>query len=155
MNILSQEQLNNIIAEYKEDCERVGFQDDWWTAVPAWDVNVHEIDEEESPYKMGITLYRIDENGKPDYNDFHSNVTEFDASEFDDISMLKKKIERKEEEYNEYLNEFKDAHPLTILNEIIWIGNGCKTYPYDDLQKVEDLAKLLKKELEELEKSVG
>jgi len=147
MNVLSEEQLNNIIAEYKEDCERVGFQDDWWTAVPAWDVNVHEIDEEESPYKMGITLYRIDENGKPDYNDFHSNVAEFDASEFDDISMLKKKIDREEQEYNEYLNDFKDADPLDIIHELIGLGERGKMYFYDDLQKVEDLAKLLKEKI--------
>jgi hypothetical protein len=148
MNILSEEQLNSIITEYKKDCERAGFQDDWWTAIPGeWDVNVFEEDGEEHPYRMAVTLYKLIDGDETDYTNFHSKVARFDASEFDDISMLKKKIDREEQEYNEYLNDFKDADPLDIIHELIGLGNRGKMYFYDDFQKVEDLSKLLKNKL--------
>ena len=148
MNILSEEQLNSIITEYKKDCERAGFQDDWWTAIPGeWDVNVFEEDGEENPHGMAITLYKIINGNETDYSNFHSKVARFDASEFDDISMLKKKIDREEQEYHQYLNDFKGADPLDIIHELIGIGNRGKMCFYDDLQKVEDLSKLLKEKI--------
>jgi hypothetical protein len=154
--MLSEEQLNSIITEFKQDCERAGFQDDWWTAIPGeWDVNVYEEDEEAHPYRMAVTLYPLIDGDTTDYEAPHYRVAYFDASEFDGISMLNKKIDREEQEYNEYLNDFKDADPLDIIHELIGLGNRGKMYFYDDLQKIEDLSKMLKEKIAELEKSVG
>lgn len=144
MSILTKEQLNNIISEYKRDCvEFRHFQGDWWTAIKdKWDVNVYEVDEEATPYKMGITLYRIDENGKTDFSDFHSNVAYFDASEF----AVDAKVNQAQEEHDEYISQFIGAEdPVHIVKELINLGERGAMLTGDDFCKVRDLAKLLKK----------
>jgi hypothetical protein len=80
MSALNQKQFEKIVAEFKSDCRRAGFQEDWWTAVPGqYDVNVYEYDHEGHPNQMKIIVYPLLDG---DATDFQNPIEagEFDAS---------------------------------------------------------------------------